>query len=129
MALLAQSSKIRPQSSPKYGQVVTGIPHYAGTNLSYSGFLFLNKHNQEASSRGKDSFSLRFHIAVHQQRKLGLELTQGRKQVLMQGPRRVDTYWLACPGLFTLLFYRIQDYQPMDGTTHNGLGPSSLITN
>jgi hypothetical protein len=28
-----------------------------------------------------------------------------------------------------LLFYRIQDYQPMDGTTHNGLGPSSLITN
>jgi hypothetical protein len=27
MALLAQSSKFLPQSSPKHGQVVTGIPH------------------------------------------------------------------------------------------------------
>jgi hypothetical protein len=27
MALLAQSSKVLPQSSPKHGQVVTGIPH------------------------------------------------------------------------------------------------------
>ena len=34
MDFLAQSSKVLPQSSPKHGPVVTGIPHYAGTNLS-----------------------------------------------------------------------------------------------
>ena len=38
MALLAQSSKVLPQSSPKHGQVVTGIPHYAGTNCHSQGF-------------------------------------------------------------------------------------------
>jgi hypothetical protein len=31
MDLLGQSSKVLPQSSPKHGQIVTGIPHYAGT--------------------------------------------------------------------------------------------------
>lgn len=35
-------------------------------------------YDQEASWRGKDLFSLHFHIAVHHQRKSGLELTQGR---------------------------------------------------
>jgi hypothetical protein len=34
-------------------------------------------------------------------------------------------YWLASPGLFSLLSYRTQDYQPRDGTTHNG--PWSII--
>jgi hypothetical protein len=28
MDLLSQSSKVLPQSSPKHGQVVTGIPHF-----------------------------------------------------------------------------------------------------
>jgi hypothetical protein len=27
-------------------------------------------------------------------------------------------YWLASPGLLSLLSYRTQDYQPRDGTTH-----------
>jgi hypothetical protein len=31
------------------------------------------------------------------------------------------TYWLDSPGLPSLLSYRIQDYQPRDGTTHKGL--------
>ena len=35
-------------------------------------------------------------------------------------------YWLASPGLFSLLSYRTQDHQPRVGTTHNG---PSLITN
>jgi hypothetical protein len=60
-----------------------------------------------------------FHIAVHHQRKSGLELKHVRKQELMQRPWRDVTYWLASPGWLSLLSYRTQDYQPRDGTTHN----------
>ena len=73
---------------------------------------------------GKGLSSLLFHIAVHHQRKSGLEFKQVRKQELMQKPWRDALYWLASPGLLSLLSYRSQDYQPRDGTTHNG--PSSL---
>jgi len=31
------------------------------------------------------------------------------------------TYWLASPGLLSLLCHRTQDHQPRDGTTHSGL--------
>jgi len=51
------------------------------------------------------------------------------RQELMQRPRRDAAYWLASPGLLSLLSYRTQDHQPRDGTTHNGLGPPPLITN
>jgi hypothetical protein len=44
-----------------------------------------------------------FHIVVHHQRKSGLELRQVRKQELMQRPWRDVLYWLASPGLFSLL--------------------------
>jgi hypothetical protein len=57
-------------------------------------------------------------------RKSGLEFKQVRKQELMQRPWRDATYWLASSGLLNLLSYRTQDYQPRDGTTHNG--PSLL---
>jgi hypothetical protein len=67
------------------------------------------------------------HIAVHHQRKSGLELKQVRKQELMQKPWRDVLYWLASPGLLSLLSYRTQDYQPRDGPTHRG--PPALITN
>ena len=61
MDLLVQSSKVLPQSSPKHGQVVTGIPYYAGTNLSQSGILFLYKHHdQEASWKWKGFIELTF---------------------------------------------------------------------
>ena len=56
-------------------------------------------------------------------RKSGLELKQVRKQELMQRPWRDVTYWLASPGLLSLLSYRIQDYQPRDGSTHKGPFP------
>ena len=36
-------------------------------------------------------------------------------------------YWLASPGLLSLLSYRTQDYQPRDGPTYRG--PRPLITN
>ena len=32
----------------------------------------------------------------------------------------MEGYWLASPGLLSLLSYRTQDYQPRDGTTYNG---------
>jgi hypothetical protein len=64
-----------------------------------------------------------FHTAVHPQRKTGLELKQVRKQELMQRPWRDVLYWLASPGLLSLLSYRTQDCQPMNGTTHHGPSP------
>jgi hypothetical protein len=51
-------------------------------------------------------------------RKSGLELKRVRKQELMQRPWRDVLYWLASPGLLSLLSYRTQDYQPRNGTTH-----------
>ena len=49
------------------------------------------------------------------------------RQELMQRPWRSAAYWLASPGLLSLLSYRIQDHQRRDGITDNGLGPLSLI--
>jgi hypothetical protein len=72
---------------------------------------------------GRGLFSLLFHIAVHHQRKSGLELKQVRKQELMQRPWRGVLYWLASPGLLSLLSHRTQDSQPRDGTTHKGPFP------
>jgi hypothetical protein len=53
----------------------------------------------------------------------GLELKQVRKQELTQRPWRDVLYWLASPGLLSLLSYRTQDYQTRDGTTHKGPFP------
>jgi hypothetical protein len=64
-----------------------------------------------------------FHIAVHHQKKSGLELKQVREQELMQRSWRDVLYWLASPGLLSLLSYKTQDYQPRDGPTHRGLSP------
>jgi hypothetical protein len=41
----------------------------------------------------------------------------------MQRPWRDVPYWLASPGLLSLLSYRTQDYQPRDGPTHKGPSP------
>ena len=41
-------------------------------------------------------------------------------------------YWLASPGLLSLLSYRTQDYQDyqlVDDTAHSRLGPPPWITN
>jgi len=75
----------------------------------------------------KEFIQLHFHIAIHHQRKSGLELKQVRKQELMQKPWRDVTYWLASPGLLSLLSYRTQDYLGMAPSTI--AGPSPLITN
>jgi hypothetical protein len=70
------------------------------------GFYSYTKHfDQAASWGGKGLFSLHFHIAVHHQRRSGLELKQVRKQELRQRPWRDVTYWLASPGLLSLLSF------------------------
>jgi hypothetical protein len=69
---------------------------------------------------GKGLFSLHFHIALHHQRKSGLELKQVRKKELVQRPQRDVPYWLASPGLLSLLSYKTQDYQTRNGSTQNG---------
>jgi hypothetical protein len=53
-----------------------------------------------------------FHIPVYHQRKSGLELKQDRKQELMQRPWRDVTYWLASPGLLSMLSYRTKTASP-----------------
>jgi hypothetical protein len=50
-------------------------------------------------------------------------IKQVRKQELLQRPWRDVLYWLASPGLLSLLSYRTQDYQPRDGPTHKGPFP------
>jgi hypothetical protein len=60
-------------------------------------------------------------------RKSGLELKQVRKQELMQRPWRDVTYWLASPGLLSLLSYRTKTTSPEMVPPARGLTP--LITN
>jgi hypothetical protein len=76
---------------------------------------------------GKGLFSLLFHIAVHHQRKSGLELKQVRKQELMQRPWRDVLYWLASPSLLSLLSYRTKTTSPEMVPPTRDLSP--LITN
>jgi hypothetical protein len=95
-----------------------------GGCLSQGFYSFTKQHDQEASWEGKDLFILDIHTAIPHQRKSGLEFKKLRKQELMQRPWRDITYWLAFPGFLSLLSFRTQDYQPRDGTTHNG--PSHL---
>jgi hypothetical protein len=83
--------------------------------------------DQKASWEGKGLFCLHFHVAVHHQRKSGLELKQVRKQELMQWPWRDVLYWLASPGLLSLLSYRTKTANPEMVPPTRGLSP--LITN
>jgi hypothetical protein len=111
---IAKERRKAPQEAEDYRERVSSA-------TVVGGFYSCTKHHdQEASWGGKGLFSLHFHIAVHHQRKSGLEIKQVRKQELMQRPWRDVTYWLASPGFLRLLSYRTQDHQPRDGTTHNG---------
>jgi hypothetical protein len=84
---------------------------------------------EDASWGGKGLFSLQFHVAVHHQKKSGLEIKQVRKHGLIQRPWRNVTHWLASPDLLSLLSCRTKDYQARDGTTHNAPPPPAPITN
>jgi hypothetical protein len=60
-------------------------------------------------------------------RKSGLELKQVRKQELMQRPWRDVRYWLASPGLLSLLSFRTKTTSPEMVPPTRGLSP--LIAN
>jgi hypothetical protein len=60
-------------------------------------------------------------------RKSGLELKQVRKQELIQRPWRDVSYWLASPGLLSLLSYRTKTTSPEMVPPTRGL--SLFITN
>jgi hypothetical protein len=47
----------------------------------------------------------------------------GQEAGAEQRPWRNVFYWLASPGLLSLLPYRTQDYQPRDGPTDKGPFP------
>jgi hypothetical protein len=68
-----------------------------------------------------------FHIAVNHQRMSGLELKQVRMQGLKQKPWRHVLYWLASPGLLSLLSYRTKITSPEMIPPTRGLSP--LIIN
>jgi hypothetical protein len=111
MALLAKSSKVLPQSSPKHGQEYPTM--LVPICLSQGFYSCTKHHDQEASGRGKGLFiQLTLPRCCSSPKKSGLELKQIRKQELMQRPWRDVTYWLASPGLLSFLSYRTQDYQP-----------------
>jgi hypothetical protein len=81
--------------------------------------------NQVGEERVYSAYT--FHIAVDLQRMSGLELKQVRKQELMQRPWRDVLYWLASPGLLSLLSYRTKTTSPKMVPPTRGLSP--LITN
>ena len=95
--------------------------------LSQGFYSWTKHHDEEASWGGKDLFSLYFHTGVHHWRKSVLELKRVRKQELMQRPWRDVLYWLASPGLLSLLSYRTKTTSPeMVPPTR---GPPPLTTN
>ena len=79
----------------------------------------MKHHDHGGSWRRKHLFSLHIHIAVHHQRKAGLELTQGRNlEVGADAEAMEGCCLLDC---FILLSYRTQDHKPRDYSTHSGL--------
>ena len=74
---------------------------------------------------GEEKVYSAYITAVHHQRKSELELKQVRKQELIQRPWRDVPYWLASPGLLSLLSYRTQD--PLVGGTQRWSHPQGAI--
>jgi hypothetical protein len=95
--------------------------------VSLSGFLFLHKHHDQEAVGRKRLIQLILPYCCSSPRKSGLELKQVRKQELMQRPWRDVLYWLASPGLLSLLSYRIKTTSPEMVPPTRGL--SLLITN
>ena len=75
--------------------------------------------HDQINSAGKGSFCLSFYITVLHQRKSGQELTQGRDLEAGADAEAIEgtAYWLASPGLLSLLSYRPQD-PPAQGWPH-----------
>jgi hypothetical protein len=103
-----------------------GLKMRHGLCLSQGFYSWTKHHDQETSWGGKCLFGLHFHTAVdHQRNQLGLK--QGTKQELVQRPWRNVLYWLASPGLLSLLSYRTKTTSPEMVPPTRGLSP--LIIN
>jgi hypothetical protein len=96
--------------------------HFTGC-LSQGSYSWTNIMTKKQVGEKRVYSAYPFHITGDHQRMSGLELKQVRKQELMHRPWRDVLYWLAAPGLLSLLSYRTQDYQPRDGPTYKGPSP------
>ena len=98
--------------------------------LAWSSIVAMKYRDQKASWGEKGLFGLCLHTDSHGM-KSGQELKQGRNLKAGADAEAMEraAYWLASTGLLSLLSYRTQDHQPRDGTTHNGLGPLTSVTN
>jgi hypothetical protein len=83
-----------------------------GTCLSQGFYSCTNIMTKKQVGEGGVYSAYISHIAVHHQRTSGLELKQVRKQELIQRPWRDVLYWLASPGLLSLLSYRTKTTSP-----------------
>ena len=108
------------------------IPLYAGTNLSYLGFLWHWWNTMTEEQVGEE----RVYLAHMSTALFIIEGNQDRnshragtwRQELVQRPWRSTLYWPASPDLLSLLSYRTQN-QTRGGTTHNGLDHPKSFTN
>ena len=82
----------------------------------------MKHYNQKESWEESVYLAYTFHTVVYHWRNRNSNSSGTWRQEMMQWPWRGAAYWLALPGLFSLLFYRTQDHQPRDGTTHHELG-------
>ena len=104
MNLLAQSSKVLPQSSPKPGQIVTGMPHYPGTNLSSQSFYpctnIMNK-KQVGEERVYSAYTSKL-LFITKEVRTGTQVGQeagADTEAMEECSLLVCLPWLAQPGL------------------------------
>ena len=125
-------------SSPKFQSPSTVLPKtwsdcHRNTPLCWYQFVLVRvsipaQTSWPRSKLGRKGFiRLTLPYCCSSPRKSGLELKQVRKQELMQRPWRDVLYWLASPGLLSLLSYRTKTTSPEMVPPTRGLSP--LITN
>jgi len=122
MALLAQSFKVLPQSSQKDGQAVTGIPfcyQFVLVRVSIPAQNIMTK-KQIRQERVYSAYTSTLLFNTKGSKDRSSHWAGAWGQELMQRTWRGTAYWLASPGLLSLLSYGTQDHQPRDGTTHKG---------
>ena len=113
----------RVNSKKKKSMISSGGHHVSVWFLLLSYVLDQNQHR-----RGRVYSVLQF--IVHHRRNSDQELNPGMgRQELMQRPWRGAADWLAPMVCSVCFFYKTQDHQRRDGTTHSGLCPPISIIN
>jgi hypothetical protein len=90
-------------------------------------FLFLHKHHDKEGSWEENVYSAYrcTFLFISKDIRTG---TQAGQEAGAYVEAMEICYWLASPGLLSLLSHKTQDYQTKDDTVHNVLGPPPLIT-